>query len=172
MIVPTVAFATAAGAAPGGNSANAKACQKGGWQNLVRADQTPFANQGECVSYGAQGGPLTVPVVLPDLVADVSCSVLAANSYSCTLAVRNDGDAAASSGWRFNYSASEPLGGESSGSELYPNELAPGASAVLIAVGANGSSLYPLTIDLSLDTTNVLAERDETNNTFHQVFNP
>jgi hypothetical protein len=49
------ATATAAG---GGNSANAKLCQKGGWMNLVRSDQTSFNNQGACVSYGAQGGSL------------------------------------------------------------------------------------------------------------------
>lgn len=42
--------------AGGGNSANAKLCQKNGWQNLFRADGSPFANQGACVSYGAQGG--------------------------------------------------------------------------------------------------------------------
>jgi hypothetical protein len=42
----------------GGNSANAKACQKGGWMNLVRSDQSSFNNQGACVSYGAHGGAL------------------------------------------------------------------------------------------------------------------
>jgi hypothetical protein len=41
-----------------GNSANAKACQKCGWQDLVQADQTAFNNQDECVSYGAHGGTL------------------------------------------------------------------------------------------------------------------
>jgi hypothetical protein len=45
----------------GGNSENAKLCQKGGYQDWVRADQTPFANVGECVSYAAQGGTLTPP---------------------------------------------------------------------------------------------------------------
>lgn len=47
--------------AGGGNSANAKLCQKGGWMNWVRADKTPFANQGDCVSYAARGGTLTSP---------------------------------------------------------------------------------------------------------------
>ena len=47
--------------AGGGNSANAKLCQKGGWETWVRADQTTFANQGACVSYAAQGGILTAP---------------------------------------------------------------------------------------------------------------
>ena len=40
----------------GGNSANAKACEKGGWTELQRSNGTTFANQGECVSHGAQGG--------------------------------------------------------------------------------------------------------------------
>ncbi len=44
--------------AGGGNSANAKLCQNGGWQNLVRSDRTPFANQGDCVSDAAHGGAL------------------------------------------------------------------------------------------------------------------
>ena len=42
----------------GGNSGNAKLCQSG-WQSWLRADGTPFANQGACVSYTAQGGILT-----------------------------------------------------------------------------------------------------------------
>jgi hypothetical protein len=47
--------------AGGGNSANAKLCQKGGWTSWVRADKTAFASQGACVSYAAQGGVLTAP---------------------------------------------------------------------------------------------------------------
>jgi len=55
----TVGVATAtAGGGHGGNSANAKLCQKGGWQNLVRSDGSSFANQGKCVSYAAKGGVL------------------------------------------------------------------------------------------------------------------
>jgi len=42
--------------AGGGNSGNAKACQNNGWQSLTRTDGTSFANQGDCVSYGAHGG--------------------------------------------------------------------------------------------------------------------
>jgi hypothetical protein len=56
--VTGVCVATPALAGKGGNSANAKACQKGGWMNLVRSDQTSFKNQGACVSYGAHGGTL------------------------------------------------------------------------------------------------------------------
>jgi hypothetical protein len=44
--------------AGGGNSANAKQCQQGGWQTVVRQDGTGFNNQDECVSYGAHGGVL------------------------------------------------------------------------------------------------------------------
>jgi hypothetical protein len=53
----TVGAATAL--AGGGNSANAKLCQKGGWRNFVRSDGSSFANEGDCVSYGAKGGTLT-----------------------------------------------------------------------------------------------------------------
>lgn len=48
----------ASAAAGGGNSDNAKLCQSG-WQSWLRADGTPFANQGACVSYAAHGGILT-----------------------------------------------------------------------------------------------------------------
>jgi hypothetical protein len=71
----------AAVAAPGGgNSANAAQCQKGGWQQLQRTDGSRFSNQGDCVSYAAQGGALVpiaaTPVVqmIPDGGADVPCS--------------------------------------------------------------------------------------------------
>jgi hypothetical protein len=69
MLVPcvvlalTVAVATAT--AGGGNSANAKLCQKGGWQYWVRVDGSPFKNQGACVSYAARGGTLTAPATTP-----------------------------------------------------------------------------------------------------------
>jgi len=49
---------TSTAAAGGGNSANAESCQKNGWQSLTRQDGTSFANQGDCVSHGAQGGAL------------------------------------------------------------------------------------------------------------------
>jgi hypothetical protein len=58
-IVVGVPVAGSAGAAPGGNSANAKRCQHNGYQSWVRADQTPFVNVGDCVSYAAHGGTLT-----------------------------------------------------------------------------------------------------------------
>ena len=61
VVCATLSFvlgATAAGAVAGGNSANAKLCQKSGWQEWVTADGAPFANAGLCVSYAAQGGAL------------------------------------------------------------------------------------------------------------------
>jgi len=47
-----------------GNSPNAKLCQKNGWQNWVRADQTPFISEEDCVSYAAHGGVLTARTAL------------------------------------------------------------------------------------------------------------
>jgi len=59
LVALTVGVATATGSGnPGGNSANAKKCYKGGWQTLVDANGNPFANQDACVSYGAKGGVL------------------------------------------------------------------------------------------------------------------
>lgn len=59
-LVAGLGLAAPASAAPGGgnggNSGNAKLCQKGGWESLYREDGSTFANQDECVSYGAQGG--------------------------------------------------------------------------------------------------------------------
>jgi hypothetical protein len=60
-----VASALAALAAPSaamaaGNSDAAHACQQGGWQNLVRQDGTGFTNTGDCVTYAANGGTLSV----------------------------------------------------------------------------------------------------------------
>jgi len=68
--------------AGGGNSANAKLCQQGGWQSLARQDSTGFSNQDECVSYAAHGGllkskptgPIAVSVPMFNLDAN-TCSV-------------------------------------------------------------------------------------------------
>jgi hypothetical protein len=51
-------FAGGALAAKGGNSANAKLCQKGGWQTLMDSSAASFSSQDACVSYGAQGGTI------------------------------------------------------------------------------------------------------------------
>lgn len=70
ILVLCVALALTVGVAPatakGGNSANATKCQKGGYKDWVRADQTPFKNVGQCVSYAAKGGTLTKPTAARD----------------------------------------------------------------------------------------------------------
>jgi len=68
MVLLTLAVSASA---RGGNAANAKLCRKGGWMTWVRADQTPFLNQGDCVSYAAKGGTLT-----PKSAAQASCEGL------------------------------------------------------------------------------------------------
>lgn len=42
----------------GGNSPNAKACQKNGWQSLVTSTGASFSSEEECVAYAAMGGTL------------------------------------------------------------------------------------------------------------------
>jgi hypothetical protein len=58
VVAVSVVGAAPAVAAKGGNSANAKLCQKGGWQNLFQSDGSGFASEGDCVSYGAHGGTI------------------------------------------------------------------------------------------------------------------
>jgi hypothetical protein len=57
-VAVSVVGAGPAFAAKGGNSDNAHACQQGGHQTLVAAEQpqVPFKNAGDCASHGAQGG--------------------------------------------------------------------------------------------------------------------
>jgi hypothetical protein len=57
-IVSTLAVTGGALAAKGGNSTNAKLCQKGNWQELMDSSATSFSSQDECVSYGAEGGAI------------------------------------------------------------------------------------------------------------------
>jgi len=42
-----------------GNSSSAKACQKGGWQNVYTSSGDRFMGEGECTGYTARGGTLT-----------------------------------------------------------------------------------------------------------------
>src|SRR5690242_13569899 len=47
----------AVASASGGNAANARLCQKGGWQTLYNSTTgAAFSGEGACVSYGATGG--------------------------------------------------------------------------------------------------------------------
>lgn len=55
-VASALVFAGGALAANGGNSANAKLCQKGGWQTLMDSSAASFSGEGACVSYGAHGG--------------------------------------------------------------------------------------------------------------------
>jgi hypothetical protein len=86
----TVGVATAtAGNGKGGNSANAKLCQKGGWTTLYRSDGTTFANQDECVSYGANGGTiLTAP---PKTQSQLDCESFG-GTYSTVPSTDQTGD--------------------------------------------------------------------------------
>jgi hypothetical protein len=43
-------------AAPGGNAASAKLCQKDGWTKVMDSTASPFAGEEACVSYAAHGG--------------------------------------------------------------------------------------------------------------------
>jgi len=60
MGIGLVGLASPAGAADA-NAAAKASCKNNGWKTLVRADQTPFKNQGDCVSYAAQGGTPAQP---------------------------------------------------------------------------------------------------------------
>ncbi len=70
----------------GGNSANAKLCQNGGWMGVQGSDGTLFAGQGECVSYGAHGGTIVPIPALPHITLSpgprlLYCDSLAACFY-------------------------------------------------------------------------------------------
>jgi hypothetical protein len=45
-------------AASGGNAANAKLCQKGGWSTLMDASAQQFADEDACVGQAARGGAI------------------------------------------------------------------------------------------------------------------
>ena len=81
-----VALAAPSAAMAGGNSDAAHACQQNGWQTVVRQDGTSFANQGDCVSYGAHGGVLKAKAT-PPVTKGVSAPIfnLAANTCSVTV---------------------------------------------------------------------------------------
>jgi hypothetical protein len=69
LLVVSLAFSGVAFAG-GGNSANAKLCQKGGWANPNlqggSGNSLTFADQGACVSFGAHGGELFNPSLAGD----------------------------------------------------------------------------------------------------------
>lgn len=55
-LAATLVLAGGALAGSGGNAANAKLCQKGGWEALMDSSGQPFASEEACVSSGAKGG--------------------------------------------------------------------------------------------------------------------
>jgi hypothetical protein len=54
------------------HAADTSVCKDGGWRNLVRADGTPFKNQGDCVSYVSKGGIPRPPGPPPETVLAVA----------------------------------------------------------------------------------------------------
>jgi hypothetical protein len=81
-----VALAAPSAAMAGGNSDTAHACQQNGWQTVVRQDGTSFANQGDCVSYGAHGGTLKNKPTPPATQA-VSAPVFNIDTKTCSVTV-------------------------------------------------------------------------------------
>ncbi len=123
--------APAGPAANGGNSENAKRCQKGGYEDWVRADQTPFANVGECVSYAAQGGTLTPPT--PPMDRAFCAPAGPATLGQCSVPGVLDFDFDASSG---------PLGESPTGTfvfESLPNRVE--GNVTCLQVTGNGASV-------------------------------
>jgi len=168
MAVPALAIAGPARAA--GNNDNAQACQQGGWQYWLRADQTPFSNQGDCVSYAAHGGTLTAP--LPDLVPDLACSVTS-GVVGCTLGVKNVGAGPATGVVAVTFNGT----GIPSGSGTFDfgpslavdlGTLAPGDTQA--AAGVADADWTGVSVHVSIDTGNAIAESSETNNSLDQTF--
>jgi len=103
-VTMAVALSVGVASASGGNSANAKLCQQGGWMNLVRTeDGSGFNDQGECVSHAAEGGNLSQAQAPPSVSVSytpnvdprfcnvtVNLAYFAANTlYSLSVTVRN-----------------------------------------------------------------------------------
>jgi large repetitive protein len=89
-----VATATAGGGTSGGgNSANAKLCQKGGWTKWVTAEQTPFASEEACVAYAAAGFTLTPAPADLSVSLTPSGRVVLTNTWSLTVSNAGPGSA-------------------------------------------------------------------------------
>ena len=69
-------MAAPAGAAKGGNSVNAHACQQGGHENRFEAATgNPFKNAGDCTNDGAQGMASTeLAIDLSELALLLPCT--------------------------------------------------------------------------------------------------
>lgn len=77
-VVLAMGVVVASANAGGGNSANAKLCQKGGWMNLQGSDGTQFTSEEQCVSFGARGGTL---VPIPTNPPSVTLSFTQTNEF-------------------------------------------------------------------------------------------
>ena len=86
----------AVASASGGNSANAKLCQKGGWQTLVRSDGSTFTNEEACVSYAAGGGTLD-----KESQAQINCQSFG-GTYSTDPATNKTGQTSGTFAWSCN----------------------------------------------------------------------
>jgi uncharacterized repeat protein (TIGR01451 family) len=64
VVFVAIAAASASPTDKPGNSANAKACQKNGWQGLLTRSGQPFSSEEACTSYAARGGQLIVKAAL------------------------------------------------------------------------------------------------------------
>jgi hypothetical protein len=78
-----------AGNSNNGNSYNAQACQKGGWQNLAHSEDptSGFSNQDECVSYGAHGGKLVGLVPKAPVITTVAGPSFGLDTSTCSVTV-------------------------------------------------------------------------------------
>jgi len=190
-----VASATAAG---GGNSANAKLCQKNGWQTSAMSNGGGFANQDACVSYAAKGGTFGAPG--PDLkVYLVSCA-LTGNDVACSFRVENVGPGTVTGEVRvrarFSYTttstdeqvpsaAAAGCDFASASGDGHPPDISSEAAAgcpvtgagvtvfndLIIAVGQNDIPAgVTVTVTAQADPDNTIVEFNETNNTYTQTF--
>lgn len=79
----TLSVPAGAQAADGGNSENAKRCQKNGWMGLVTATGAPFASDGDCVAYAAKGGALSPKSPATLLFELGTCFLNQGGTYTC-----------------------------------------------------------------------------------------
>ena len=82
-------LAGGAQAAPGGRAATVKACMDGRYLDLVTADGQSFANEHDCITYGAQGGTPTPPP--PATLTAVTSNCFGATTQACELTITGSG---------------------------------------------------------------------------------
>jgi len=147
------------------NAAAKASCKDDGWKTLVRADGTLFKNQGDCVSYAAQGGTLA-PRPLPDLIPFVSCS-FGATGWSCDLFVENQGNAPATGDITNTFTVT---GVGTATLSFHLSGLAPGqGTPVQNSFQGNEPDLNHQHVTASVDNGNAIAESNESNNTLDET---